>query len=219
MKSKIAAIQQFDQSLTEEERAFMDSLCTPAQVQAFLDATRYPGGNENRSPLEVLRQRQAHCLDGGLFAAAALRRSGFPPLIVDLQPDPGMDDDHILALFKMDQCWGAVAKSNYSGLRYREPIYRSLRELVISYFEDFFNVDGVKTLRFYTRPINLEKFDKQNWMNTPNGVDWVETYLKTIKLTPLITSAQAALLSPMDQRSIEAGRLGINPEGTYHPKP
>jgi hypothetical protein len=218
MSRVAASIQQFDQSFTPEELAFMNSLRTPARVQAFLDEVRYPSGDENRSPREVLRQRKAHCLDGGLFAAAALRRLGFPPLIVDLQPDPGMDDDHVLAVFKIDHYWGAVAKSNYSGLRFREPVYRSLRELVMSYFEDFFNVHGVKTLRFYTRPINLERFDHLDWMNTSAGVDSVEVYLKTVRLLPVITPAQAALLSSMDQRSVAAGTLGINPEGTYQPK-
>jgi hypothetical protein len=111
-----------------------------------------------------------------------------------------------------------VAKSNYSGLRFREPVYRNLRELVMSYFEDFFNVNGVKTLRYYTRPINLKRLDRADWMNTSAGVDWIEVYLKSIKLVPLITAAQAALLSPMDQRSVAAGTLGINAEGTFHPK-
>jgi hypothetical protein len=213
-----AAVLRFDQSLTPQEFDLMDNLRTPAQVQALLDDTRYPSGDENRSPLEVLRQRRAHCLDGGLFAAAALRRIGFPPLIVDLQPDPGMDDDHVLAVYQIDGCWGALAKSNYSGLRFREPVYCTLRELVMSYFEDFFNVHGVKTLRYYTRPINLKKFDRVDWMNSSAGVDWVEVYLKSVKLVPLLTTAQAALLSPVDQRSISAGTLGINPAGTYQPK-
>lgn len=218
MDTMDAAVLRFDQSLTPQEFDLMDNLRTPAQVQALLDDTSYPSGDENRSPLEVLRQRRAHCLDGGLFAAAALRRIGFPPLIVDLQPDPGMDDDHVLAVYQIDGCWGALAKSNYSGLRFREPVYRTLRELVMSYFEDFFNVHGVKTLRYYTRPINLKKFDRVDWMNSSVGVDWVEVYLKSVKLTPLLTAAQVALLSPVDQRSISAGTLGINPAGTYQPK-
>ncbi len=213
-----SSIQRFDASLTGREKVIMDNLRTPALIQAFLDETRYPSGSENRSPLEVLRQRKAHCLDGGLFAAAALRRLGFPPLVLDLQPDPGMDDDHVLALYKIDDCWGAVAKSNYSGLRFREPVYRSLRELVISYFDDFFNVNGIKTLRYYTRPINLGRFDKQDWMNSSSGVDWLENYLKTVKIHPLITPAQAAFLSPVDRRSFEAGSLGLNPDGAYQPK-
>ena len=212
------ALQRLENNLSKVEKDFFDSLRTPAQIQAFLDQTSYPSGSENRSPLEVYRQRTAHCLDGGLFAVTALRRIGFPPLIIVLQPDPGMDDDHVLALYKLDGCWGAVAKSNYSGLRFREPVYRSLRELVISYFEDFFNVNGLRTLRYYTRPVNLERFDARGWMTSSAGVDWVEGYLKTLKLIPLITLAQAARLNPIDQRSFEAGSLGINPDGAYQPK-
>ena len=211
-------VQQFNQSLTQNERMVMDSLHSPALIQNFLDETQYPGGEENRSPLEVLRQRTAHCLDGGLFAAAALRRIGFPPLILDLQPDPGMDDDHVLALFKIKGCWGAVAKSNYSGLRYREPIHRNLRELVLSYFDDFFNVNGQKTLRFYSNKINLKQLDHMGWMSSSEGVDAVEDYLKTVKLTRLITPEQAELLVLVDKRSFQAGNLGINPDGTYKPK-
>jgi len=129
-----------------------------------------------------------------------------------------MDDDHVLVIYRVDGLWGAVAKSNYSGLRFREAVYRSLRELVMSYFEDFFNVDGIRTLRYHTRPINLKKFDRVDWMNNSAGVDWLEKYLKTAKLIPVIDSVQAARLSLMDTRSIEAGTLGLNPEGTYKPK-
>lgn len=196
----------------------MDGLRTPALIQAFLDETRYPDGDENRSPVEVLRQRTAHCLDGGLFAAAALRRIGFPPLILDMQPDEGMDDDHVLALFKIADCWGAVAKSNYSGLRYREPIHRSLRELVITYFDDFFNINGVKTLRYYSRAIDLSRFDDHEWMLNSKGVDFIEAHLKTVKLTRLITPAQAEGLAPVERRSFQAGSLGVNPKGSYRPR-
>ncbi len=212
------ALQRFEKNLSKAEKEFFDSLRTPALIQAFLDQTRYPSGSENRSPLEVYRQRTAHCLDGGLFAVTALRRIGFPPLIIDLQPDPGMDDDHVLALYKIDGCWGAVAKSNYSGLRFREAIHRSLRELVISYFDDFFNLNGVKSLRYYTRPVKLGRFDGFEWMTSSRGVDWVESYLKKLKLIPLLTPDQIALLSPIDQRSFNAGSLGVNPEGSYQPK-
>ena len=211
-------LQHFNNCLTQAEKEFFDGLRTPAQIQAFLDETRYPSGSENRAPLDVFHQRTAHCLDGGLFAALALRRIGFPPLILDMQPDPGMDDDHVLALYKIEDCWGAIAKSNYSGLRFREAVYRSLRELVISYFEDFFSVHGLRTLRYYTRPINLSRFDASGWMASSAGVDWVEGYLKTLKVTPLITTAQAVRLNPIDQRSFEAGSLGLNPDGAYQPK-
>jgi hypothetical protein len=217
MKKMVDGITQFNTSLTNSEKELLNGWRTPAQVQAFLDNTVYPAGDENRSPLEVLRMRTAHCLDGGLFAAAILRRLGFPPLILDLQPDPGKDDDHVLALFRIDDCWGAVAKSNYSGLRYREPVYRTLRELVMSYFEHFFNTKRQKTLRYYSRVINLARFDDSGWMVDPAGVDCIEDYLKNVDLKALLTTDQIARLSTVDQRSYEAGTLGTNPDGVFKP--
>ena len=208
----------FNSQLTPQEKKLLDAMCTPADIQAFLDSIPYSAELINRSPLQVLRERQAHCLDGALFAAALLRRQGFPPLILDLQPDPGQDDDHVLALFKIDSCWGAVAQSNYTGLRYREPIHRTLRELVLSYFEDFFNSIAKKTLRYYTRPINLKKFDRQEWMLSSAGVDVVEKNIYSAKLIPLITPAQAAHLIAVEELSFQAGRIGINEQGVYQPK-
>ncbi len=218
MQIKNDSLQEFDEKLSDPEIAIMDRLNSPVLIQEFLDSTSYPSSEQNRSPLEVLHQRKAHCLDGGLFAAAALRRIGFPPLILDMQPEKGMDDDHVLALYQVDDHWGAIAKSNFSGLRYREPIYRTPRDLVLSYFEWFFNLDGIKTLRYYSRVIDLRRFDKLKWMTTSEGVDALEGYLKTVKLTSLLSSAQIARLVPMDKRTYEAGTLGINPEGAFRPK-
>ncbi len=211
-------IDQFMNLLTENETKKMLEMDSPYKIQKFLDSIQYPSGERNRSPIEVLREKQAHCLDGGLFAVAALRQIGYKSLIIDMQPEPGTDDDHVLALFREFNCWGAVAKSNYSGLRFREPVYFTVRELVLSYFENFFNIYGQKTLRSYTQPINMEAFDEWNWMIDSNGVDKVEQYLKLADLTELISIEQAKYLSPMDERSIKAGTLGINPEGTYKPK-
>ncbi len=208
----------FESQLTPEERKLLDAMRTPADIQAFLDGIPYSAEVVNRSPLQVLRDRQAHCLDGGLFAAALLRRQGFPPLILDLQPDPGQDDDHVLALFKIEGCWGAVAQSNYTGLRYREAIHRTLRELVLSYFEDFFNSIAQKTLRYFTRPISLKQFDRQGWMWSSSGMDAVEEFLKKANLIPLITPAQSARLIAVEELSFQAGRIGINEQGVYQPK-
>ena len=156
--------------LTEAEEAVLASLSSPAAIQAYLDATPYSPDDRDRCPLNVIRDRVAHCLDGGLFAAMALRRLGHPPLVVDLLPEPGIDDDHVLAIFKQGDCYGAVAKSNFVGLRYREPVYRTLRELAMSYFEVFYNVDGLKTLRGYTVPLNLNLLDRYGWTCDDEGV-------------------------------------------------
>ncbi|HAF62683.1 MAG TPA: hypothetical protein DCK95_10210 [Anaerolineaceae bacterium] len=208
---------EFEHSLSPDELKQVQEMNTPYKIQEFLDSVIYPAGEENRSPVDVLRRRQAHCLDGGLFAAALLRRIGYLPLIVDLQPEPGLDDDHVLAVFKEFDCWGAVAKSNFSGLRYREPVYATVRELALSYFNDFFNIKSQKTLRTYTTLINLETFDDLHWMTKSSGVDAIEIYLKSAELTPLISPEQAKYLSIVDERSFRAGTLGINPEGVYKP--
>jgi hypothetical protein len=203
--------------LTPEQRATWLSLDSPAQIQAFLDAIPYSAEDANRSPLQVLQDRQAHCLDGALFAAAALRRLGRPPIIVDLLPEPGLDDDHVLAIFKRDGFYGALAKSNFTGLRYREPIHRTFRELVLSYFEDFFNVNGVKTLRAYTAAINLATYDRLGWMTRSAGADAIEKRLKELKRIPLLPDYLARDLLPMDERAYRAGMLGVNVAGVYKP--
>lgn len=211
------AMRIFENELTVQELILINKLNTPYQVQLFLDGIAYPDGDENRPPLGVLRQREGHCLDGGLFAVAILRRLGYPPLILDLLPEPGRDDDHVLALYRENGCWGAVAKSNYSGLRFREPIYRTLRELAISYFEDFFNIYAEKTLRRYSRPVDLSRFDHLNWMVDAKGVDLLEKHLKTLRGYSLITVEAAENLSPVDARAYRAGTLGINLKGAYKP--
>jgi len=206
---------QFLTTLSKDEKKLVASLDTPFKIQAFLDSIVYPGGEQNRSPIEVLRHREAHCLDGGLFASALMRLLGFEPKIVDLQPEPGKDDDHVLALYKQKGFWGAVAKSNFSGLRFREPIHRTLRELVLTYFDDFFNIKGEKTLRYYSRPVHLARFDRFHWMCEQGGVDAVESHLYKVKVIPLITTEQAAIFSPVDKRSFEAATLGLNYDGVF----
>jgi len=203
--------------LTSEQRTVLKSLQSPARIQAYLDDTPYSPESINRSPLRVIQDRLAHCLDGGLFAAMALRRLGHPPLIVDLLPEPGRDDDHVLAIFKVAGCYGAVAKSNYAGLRFREPVYRSLRELVMSYFEVFYNTEAEKTLRAYTRPLNLKAYDRMNWPWNDSAADAVEEYLKTLQTIPLVTAEQAARLEAVDPLSFKAGTLATDPAGLYKP--
>src|SRR5260221_12791336 len=159
-------------TLPTELQSVTRVLKTPAAIQAYLDETPYSAEDRYRCPLSVLRDRKAHCFDGAVFAAAMLRRLGHRPLIVDMLPND-RDDDHMLALFKVDGRLDAVAKSNFSGLRYREPIFRSLRELVLSYFEDYFNAAGEKTLRAYTASLNLARFDRQNWLTDDETMDTI----------------------------------------------
>jgi hypothetical protein len=195
----------------------MQGLTDPSKIQAFLDGVPYSAENVDRCPLKVLQDRKAHCMDGALFAASALRRLGYPPLVVDLIPEPGTDDDHILAIFKRHGYFGAVAKSNYVGLRFREAVYRSLRELVMSYFEQYFNLYGQKTLRYYTRPINLARFDHLEWTWKNEGLGRIEDYFSEVKQFTVLSAEMAAELSNADQLSLMAGLSGSNPAGLYQP--
>ena len=127
-----------EEHLTTAQRDVLNTLDTPLKIQEYLNTIAYRGEEINRSPIRVMNELQAHCLDGGVFGAMVLRRLGHPPLIVDLLPETGLDDDHVLAVYQVDGLYGALAKSNFNGLRYREPIYKTMRELILSYFEDYF---------------------------------------------------------------------------------
>lgn len=208
------ALDALERQLTAAERARFARLTSPWHIQTFLDELPYSTDPIYRSPLSVLRDRKAHCFDGALFGAAALRRLGYPPLILDMLPNE-RDDDHMLALFKVDGHWGAVAKSNFVGLRYREPIYRSLRELMLSYFEVFFNVAGEKTLRGYTAPLNLEAFDRYDWMTSDEHLERIAARLDRIRRYPLLKPGMAERLCRLDERSRQAGLLGAVEEGLF----
>ena len=200
--------------LTPPEKRFLDTLDSPARIQAFLNTIPYSEDDFYRCPLRLLRDRKGHCFDGALFAAMALRRIGYPPLILELIPN-GRDDDHLLALYKQHACWGAIAQSNFTGIRFREPVYRNLRELVMSYFENFFNSAGEKTLLGYRRPINLKFFDPLDWMTSDTGLETLSNAMDRYKVRPVINEDMAAGLSPVDERSLHAGLMGANPDGLF----
>jgi hypothetical protein len=194
---------------SSSERAVFRRLTSPAKIQRFLDELGYnkePAGPTCRSPRLVLRHGAAHCMEGALLGAAALRVLGYPPLLMDLEAV--RDDDHVLAVFRQRGHWGAMAKSNYSGLRFREPVYRTLRELVMSYFEHYFNLAGEKTLRRYSRPVNLRRFDRTGWMTSREDLWAISEYLTTISHTPLLTMELERSLSRVDKRLMAAGQVG-----------
>ncbi len=203
--------------LTPEERATLAGLSNPRKIQDFLDSISYEPEYFNRSPLRVLRDQRGHCLDGALFGAAALRRLGHRPLVLDLVPEPLMDDDHVLAIYRQGEAFGAVAKSNFAGLRYREPVYRSLRELVMSYFEDYFNALGRKTLRGYTRLLDLSKYDVLDWETRDAACDRIEKRLQGMRFIPILTPEMIRSLSPVDSRMLAAGLHGADEEGLFKP--
>jgi hypothetical protein len=199
-------------------RSTLEKFTRPVDIQAFLDSIVYDGADVNRTVDEVVEQQSAHCLDGGIFGALALRYLGYQPLIIDLVPAPKTDDDHVLAIFKRHGCWGAVAKSNYVGLRYREPIHRNLRELVMTYFEVFYSITGQRTLRAYTRPLDLSHYDHLQWWEQKPGLDVVINRLYSLKSIPLLKPEVIPELTRVDKRSYDAGMLGINMDGVYRPE-
>lgn len=198
-----------------KELNLLRKLSTPRKIQDYLDTTSYSDDPIYRSPRSVMRDCKAHCFDGCLFGAAALRFIGFPPLIVDMLAYN--DDEHMLAIYKVNGCFGAIAKSNFTGLRFREPVYKSLRELIMSYFEDFYNLIYEKTLRGYTMPLNLARFDYLDWMFSDDYLDEVADATDKLRKYKLLTKKQISYLSLMDEKAYKAGMLGINHKGLFIP--
>lgn len=192
--------------LTAPELRTLRALKTPAGVQRYLDDMPYHLAGTAWSPRMVLREKTAHCLEGAAFAAAALRVLGFPPLILDLEAD--QDTDHVVAIFKSRGHWGAIAKSNFTGCRSREPVYRTLRELALSYFNVYFNLRGERTLRRYSRPVNLARFDHLHWMTTEKNIWFIAEYLCEIPHRPLLKRGLAKDLARVDARTMQGEMLG-----------
>jgi hypothetical protein len=190
-----------------KELRFLRSLSPAWKIQRFLDEIAYDvKGVGCRSPRRVIRERMAQCLDGAIFAAAALRAQGHPALLLDFEAV--FDDDHVLAIFRERGGWGAVAKSNYSGLRFREPIHPTIRALALSYFESYFNLRRQKTLRRYSRPVNLARFDGIHWMTAEADLWEIGRHLEVIPHTRLLTAAEERSLGPVDLRMFAAGKVG-----------
>ena len=182
------------------------ALNTPARIQQFIDALPYQYANTAWSPQRVLRERKGHCLEGALLAAAALRINGHPPLLMDMEAVH--DDDHVVAIYRECGLWGSIAKSNFAGLRFRAPIYRTLRELALSYFEHYYNLRGERTLRSYSRPVNLARLDSRHWMTSEEDVWCVPECLIAARHYPLFPDKVARALPRLDRRSFEAGMHG-----------
>jgi len=190
------------------ETRILSKLRTPIRIQRYLDSIDYNLGKREEtclSPRMVIRNKKANCIEGAIFAAAALRFHGHPPLIVDLTAV--RDDDHIIAVFKRFGHWGAVAKSKYTGLRYREPIHRSIRELALSYFDDYFNPAGEKTLRGFSAPANLSMFDDANWMTTEKSIFFIAEHLVGVRHKSLLTRSMVRNLGRLTPIQREAGEL------------
>ncbi|HEY6877255.1 MAG TPA: hypothetical protein VI299_04510 [Polyangiales bacterium] len=203
----------FDQ-LTKRERAIVTALTSPTKIQAYLDQTPYSTDPIYRAPLTVLRQRRAHCFDGAMFAAMALLRLGHPPRLVDMLPWD--DDDHVIAIYKRGPRYGSIAKSNFTGLRGREPVYRSLRELLMSYYEPFFNMARNRTLRGYTLPLSLNRF--AGWTHRDGAMDEIADGLDRQRKVTLFSAAEVRAFTKVDELTVHSNLWNADPKGLHRPK-
>jgi hypothetical protein len=204
-----------DLGLSRGEFAILERLDNPPKIQAFLNAI--PINHEIRgetvlSVREVLRQRRAHCIEGAFVAAAALWVHGDPPLVMHLDCHIS-DFPHVITLFRRAGAWGAISKTNGAPLRYRDPIYRTLRELALSYFHEYSNRRGVKTLRSYSRSFDLRRIPPGEWVTNPQYCWPVHDRLVVLRHYPLISKRQERLLTRRDPFERRASRL------VEYPKP
>jgi hypothetical protein len=218
----MSLVEEFEARLPAALRRRFGWLQSPIDIQRYLDSLEYIGEERDRCPLDVMKDGQCHCLDGGLFGALALRRFGDPGLLIDLVPIQDsqgrkLDDDHVLAVFRRHGHWGAVAKSNFPWLRYREPVYRSLRELAMSYFEIYVGVNHLKVLRGYTRPFDIARYDRLDYAWDEQGARLLYERFYARKAIPLISTEAEAVLQPADQREYDSAFLGTNWNWVHQP--
>lgn len=215
-------------SWTRGELAVLNRLRTPAAIQEFLDSLRYSADPVYRCPRQALADRKAHCVDGALLGAAALRRIGFPPRIVWI--DAENDDGHLLALFHWPSrasrragsrtYLGCVSKSNYPGTRYREPVYRDLRELVMSYFDEYVNSIGQRTMRAYHDPLDLSRYDHLNWERSDEHLDeLIDGHLDRRRRHDVLPPGFRRRLLDVSPDRLKSALLGTSDEGRFVPKP
>ena len=190
------------------ERKILEKLNTPAKIQDFLNGLSFnfeKKGETLKSPARVLREKDAHCLEGAILGAYILSLHGFPPLILHLE-STREDYDHVIAPFKMDGRWGAISKTNHAVLRYRESVYKNIRELVMSYFHEYFLDNGKKTLRRYSRPLNLNTFGK-NWVFEMKDLWKIDKKLDKIKHYEVLPPNFEKKLRRADMVERKAGKM------------
>lgn len=181
---------------------------TPVKIQDFLDtipANFEKNGRTCRSPFSVLQEKKAHCIEGALLAAAAFWYHGSKPLLLDLKTSRN-DEDHVIALFKYQRRWGAISKTNHAVLRYRDPVYKTIRELVTSYFHEYFLDTGEKTLRSYSAPFSLLAYDDE-WLISKENLFGITDDLDASRHISLFDQKTASLLRPATSIEIEVGKL------------
>lgn len=199
-----------DAALTPTERRLFRRLNTPTKVQDFLESMPVNFELQSltyKSPRQSLATGSAHCLEGALLGAAVLAFHGHKPLLMDFQTAYD-DEDHVVALFKVDSRWGALSKTNHPVLRYRDPVYLSPRELAMTYFHEYFLFrNGKKSLRRYSSPFDLSKFDPTRWITTDTDLDWLVERLDKSRHHEIAPSRAISRLRRVPSIEIEAARL------------
>lgn len=201
-------------SFSAKEQKLFKKLNTPKKIQDFINSIPInfeKDGVTCMSPARVLREKRAHCIEGAMLAAYILSTHGHPPLLMDLRvaKKNTKDFDHVVALFKVSGYWGAISKTNHAVLRYREPIYKTLRELALSYFHEYFTNDGKKNLRDFSKPFNLRQFGR-GWVYEEKDLWKVPLALNKVAHFPLLTRSQTQNLRRADKIEIRAGKLTEN---------
>jgi len=191
----------------KKELKILKRLNSPRKIQNFLEKLKInfePHGDTCRSPRIVLKLKEAHCIEGAMLAAVCLRLQGHKPLLVDLTAND-FDYDHVIAVFKQHGHWGAITKTNHAVLRYREPVYKTIRELVMSFFHEYFDDKGRKNLRSYSMPVDLSKFDHLGWMTAEEDVWYIPDHLVKVPHKKILNRAQVATLRKADKTELKAG--------------
>lgn len=205
-----------DHGYTKEELKLFQKLNSPKKIQDFLNSLKFnfeKNGETCYSPREVVKRKTAHCMEGAMFAWCALEFNGQESWMLDLRATKG-DFDHVVCVFKKFGCFGAISKTNHAVLRYREPVYKTIRELVLSYFHEYFLNNGNKTLREYSELLNLQKFDSdknlkfgEDWRTSSRNLFFIPQTLDKIKHYKILSSFQAKNLRKADKVEIDAGKL------------
>lgn len=194
---------------TEKELQILSKLSSPQKIQDYLNKLPInfeESGDTSRSPREVFRLGQAHCMEGAVLAATALWYHGKKPLLLDLVTTNN-DDDHVVALFRQNGYWGAISKTNHAVLRYREPVYKTIRELVLSYFHEYFLNSGQKTLRKYSLPFDLSKIKDRSWLTTKKHIWDINNALDDSPHYPVVHKKQVKLFRKADPIEISVGKI------------
>jgi hypothetical protein len=195
----------------KDEIKFFKKLDSPKKIQDYLNTLKFnfeKRGDTCYSPRFVIRHKTAHCMEGAMLAAAALEYHGAKPLVLDLRSERH-DFDHVVAVFRQFGAYGAISKTNHAVLRYREPIYGTIRELALSFFHEYFDNKGRKTLREYSGVFNLSHFNKINWRITSENLFDIPNYLDEVKHFSILNKRQIKNLRKADKIEIEAGKLVV----------